>query len=186
MQNGLKTVALRKLQSEDLLLGGGNALDLGCGAGDDAIALSEIGYQVDAIDQDPVELNKLRDKAEGHSINIILGNILNFEIKKSYYSVIIASHVFPHIHDKEQVRSTIKKLIDGLTKGGIFYFSLLGPRDNSSGNSSMSFFDYDEAVAMFSQFPLKLYHRSTEEGYDRTKEGDLKYSHIHKFTYTKN
>jgi ubiquinone/menaquinone biosynthesis C-methylase UbiE len=185
MQNGLKTAALQKLHSEDLLLGGGNALDLGCGAGSDAIALADIGFQVDAIDQDSEELSKLRERIEDHSINPILGNILNFDIKKNYYSIILASNSLPHIRDKEIVRSIISRMVEGLIKDGILYFSLYGQRDDASHDPLMSFFEYDEALSMISQLPLKLYYRSTEEGYRKTSVGDTKYSHIHRFTYTK-
>jgi tellurite methyltransferase len=58
------------VEHRELLSGHGRALDAACGDGRDALALSRLGYDVDAIDVSDVAIAALRAAADQHALSI--------------------------------------------------------------------------------------------------------------------
>lgn len=58
------------VEHRELLSGDGRALDVACGDGRDALALSRLGYDVDAIDVSDVAIDALRAAADQHALPI--------------------------------------------------------------------------------------------------------------------
>ena len=57
-------------------LGEGKALVIGCGLGDDALALSEAGFEVTAIDISPSAIKWCNDRFDGFGINFCVHDVL--------------------------------------------------------------------------------------------------------------
>jgi 2-polyprenyl-3-methyl-5-hydroxy-6-metoxy-1,4-benzoquinol methylase len=87
-----------------------NILDVGCGSGDNARALTQLGYVVDGITISEDELSI----AKSFCRNIYLKNLeegLPEEIKFNKYDVIICSHVLEHIAYPEKLLQDILNIL---------------------------------------------------------------------------
>ncbi|MFC7370353.1 class I SAM-dependent methyltransferase [Fictibacillus iocasae] len=99
----------------------GKVLDLGCGAGRNALYLAAQGFEVDAVDLSGTSLEWARERAEkcNLSINFLHANIFNMELKDAAYDVIYDSGCFHHIAPHRRI--SYKELLDkGLKTGGHF------------------------------------------------------------------
>jgi|SRR3989344_1544168 len=172
---------LQKMQSEDLLNKKGNALDLGCGAGADSLALAQMGYEVDSVDSHNERIQALKEKIGELNIRAVQVDIRDFNIDREKYSVIICSNVLSFLKNKEEIFTTIRKMSDGLVPQGVMYFTVFGPHDEWADNKEMMFIEYEDVLKFLNDLPLKIYHRSTEEGYGKKMDGTIKYWHIHRF-----
>lgn len=159
---------------------GGRALDLGCGNGDVALDLAALDYEVDVVDKKEEQIASLKKSKKEH-INYFNELVETFKITPGTYTIIIANNVLPFIENRETVRGTITKVAQGLVPEGVMYITLFGPNDEWGNREGMSFFAYEEAVAMIDILPLQSFYQSTEEGYGRKLDGTLKWWHIHTF-----
>jgi 2-polyprenyl-3-methyl-5-hydroxy-6-metoxy-1,4-benzoquinol methylase len=57
---------------------GGHGLDLGCGTGDQSLALSRLGYWVTAIDSSRQRLDELERRRQGVDVQTVLGDLRQF------------------------------------------------------------------------------------------------------------
>jgi SAM-dependent methyltransferase len=73
------------------LRGPGRAIDLGCGTGDNAIALARRGYVVTGIDLAERALSRAREKAAaaGAEIDFRLGDVTTLEAEDGAYDLIV-------------------------------------------------------------------------------------------------
>lgn len=103
---------------------GKTAIDLGTGDGIDACYLAQLGYSVTAIDALPsaVEITKKRAKALGieEKVDVLLKNILKFEVEPESYDVVCAVQTLQYLQDKAE--SKMYELIAGVKPGGWFLF----------------------------------------------------------------
>jgi len=161
-------ISLGKIQH---LFKGGKALDLGAGDFELAKKLQGFNYEVDVVDvKDPGPIPD--------GIKFFSQDMMTFDIKG--YDLIIAQNSLPFTDS----RVMIKRIAEGLNKGGITSFALFGERDEWKDRPNMSFVNYDEAITLIQKVGLNIYRRSTEEGYGPTKTGQIKYWHIHSFVCT--
>ncbi|MBP9855940.1 MAG: class I SAM-dependent methyltransferase [Candidatus Pacebacteria bacterium] len=165
---------LQYLKSIDKLHGG-NALDVGTGIGQTAKQLALIGFNVDAVDNKPQNL-------EGENLNFIEKDIQDLEIKNNHYDLIFARNILPFLPSEEATFKTIGKLYQGLKGGGVMYFSIFGPRDDWASKKHMTFIEYDKVL---NNIPGKKLKTGTEYFWGKTMSGDLKYWHIHHFIIEK-
>ncbi len=177
----LQSTPLIKQLDSLKLLHGGKALDLGVGPGHESIILAKRDYHVTAVDLSEKTIETLQSKIAGLPIKLVHSNILSFEIHLNSFDLIIVKNVLPFLENKNDAIEVIKKLANGLKNNGIIYLTLFGPSDEWANKPTMSFFEYQEAIDLLSSLPLKILHRSTEEGLGSTMFGDIKYWHIHKF-----
>lgn len=105
---------------------GGIALDLGCGAGAEAAFLAESGFMVDAIDKSETAVKSAKERCTGLTVDVILGDFNEFELRPSYYMLAAAMNSLPFI-SKEQIRPLLKRVQESLKPGGVAVFSLFGP-----------------------------------------------------------
>ena len=176
-----ESMYIKKMKGENLISGKGQALDLGCGMGTDSLALAQIGYEVDAVDSHADRIRALEEQKNKLTIHVVQADIRDFNIEQEKYSVIICNNVLSFLKSKDELFAMIRKVSNGLAPQGVLYFTVFGPRDEWANNKEMSFIDYDSILTFLNDLPLKIYHRSTEEGYGKKMDGGIKYWHIHRF-----
>jgi SAM-dependent methyltransferase len=91
----------------------GRALDLGCGAGRNALYLAQHGYQVDALDISAVGLERARQRAEELDVAVtwIQRDLETAELGDDQYDLIV---VIRYLN-----RVLIPRLADALKPGGV-------------------------------------------------------------------
>ena len=92
------------LENSHLLATSGKALDLACGLAGNAIFLEKQGFQLDAIDNSSVLIQKLQQYINDKQLNItaILQDIETQALPTSHYDVIVVSYfldreIFPNL-----------------------------------------------------------------------------------------
>jgi len=181
---------VKKLNGDGLIKINSNSLDLGFGKGSDVLSMAELGFEVDAVNNNAIEIENFKSELNipinlNYKINIIDNNIENFVIEKNKYNCIIASNSLPFIASKDKVLEIIKNIAEGLTEQGCFYITIFGEKDEWRENKNMSFFTFDEIKSFLDSLNLNFYHNTIEEGYAQTMKGDIKYWNIFKFIYIK-
>jgi SAM-dependent methyltransferase len=97
----------------------GKVLCLAEGEGRNAVFLAQQGYQVTAVDQSSVGLEKVRILAreKGVEVRTVIADLQDFEIKKDAWDGIVS--IFAHVPSTIRKRIHIQA-VDGLKSGGVF------------------------------------------------------------------
>ncbi len=95
----------------------GRALDLGAGSGETARWLAEQGFQVVAVENDPVSFNQLLERCAGCDVSGQLIDLLDFTYKECTYKLILASAVL-HFLKPTALWSLVDRIISALAPGG--------------------------------------------------------------------
>ena len=106
------------------------ALDLGCGTGADAIALSKLGLQVDAVDHSSGMLQQAIKNAKKFDtdINFIESGLLAFNPKDKHYDFIVSlGNTIANINLLE-LRILMSTIFRMLNKGGSALIQIVNPR----------------------------------------------------------
>jgi tellurite methyltransferase len=160
----------------------GYALDIGCGDGRNTLFLAENGFQVIAIDNSKVAIDKLQKISVERKLNIqtIIADLSRFDFENGKYSLIIANTIIDHL-DKDDGDELIIKLKKALKKGGIIFASVF--TENDPGNRKLvassetsqyvkRYFHSGELRNKFSDLTLLRYH---EEEFLDTNHGPQHY-----------
>lgn len=112
-------------------LSAGNALDIGCGKGKNAVFLSKKGFNVDAIDKNPENiqgLNEYIQKNKIKNLNTQTINALDFNFEPAKYNFIVASFslIFFKLSDLIVLIDKIKK---SATEECFIYFSVFSTKE---------------------------------------------------------
>ncbi|MDX8345832.1 class I SAM-dependent methyltransferase [Rossellomorea sp. YZS02] len=99
----------------------GKVLDLGCGAGRNAIYLAENGFEVHAVDISKVSLDWAKERSDerGLAITYFHENIFELNVQKGEYDFIYDSGCFHHLAPHRRI-TYIELLKRGLKENGHF------------------------------------------------------------------
>ncbi len=141
----------------------GDALDLGCGAGNDTRYLLAIGFRVTAVDADPDAVRVLNALGEKR-LQAIRSTFADFAFDHDGYDLISAQLALP-FNPPESFDAMFSRLVGALRPGGIFTGDLFGVRDawNTSA-SGMRFHTRVEAERLLDGLQLREF---------REVEGDV-------------
>lgn len=107
-------------------------LELGCGTGDNAIWLSQKGFEVSAFDLSEIAIDQAKQKAGEMKVNVnfFVANFFKDKIKGSPFEFVFDRGVF-HSFDEEDERDQFAKNVAGYLKDGGHWLSLIGSADES-------------------------------------------------------
>jgi SAM-dependent methyltransferase len=111
---------------------GGKILCIAEGEGRNALFLAANGYQVTAVDMSEVGIMKAQSEAQrrGLQLNTIVANLEDFDFGESTWDGIVS--IFGHL--PPAIRKRVhKKLVNGLTPGGLFLFEAYTPKQLALG-----------------------------------------------------
>lgn len=129
-----------------------SVLDVGCGAGTDAIYLASKGCKVTAIDISHEAIRIARERAEkaGVRINFIAGNFLDEEFQNESFDFINDRGFFHHITPGNREKVVIK--INNLLKSkGYYYLRCWSDKEEESDRGPYKI-SKDEIKDAFSRF----------------------------------
>jgi len=109
----------------------GNALDVGCGTGDNAIWLAQQGFEVTGADLSPEAIKMAEDKINqaGVEANLITLDFLKKKIQEQPFDFIFDRGCF-HTFDEVKTRKAFaKQVYDQLEKDGL-WLTLMGSYDD--------------------------------------------------------
>ncbi|RLD67480.1 MAG: class I SAM-dependent methyltransferase [Bacteroidetes bacterium] len=117
---------------EDYPISKCKTLELGCGTGDNAIWLSQMGYEVSAFDLSEIAIDQARQKARkmGINVNFFIADFFKDKIEGAPFEFIFDRGVF-HSFDEEDERDQFAKSVAGYLKDDGLWLSLIGSADET-------------------------------------------------------
>lgn len=134
-----------------------HALDLGCGTGADAIVLSKLGLNVDAVDHSKGMLKQaiLNGKKFNTDINFIHSGLNDLDLTAKNYNIIVSlGNTIANI-ERNDLGILMKKLWDYLSNGGKIVIQIINfSKLPSSGSHLLNTFEND-AVSIIRKYNIK-------------------------------
>jgi cyclopropane fatty-acyl-phospholipid synthase-like methyltransferase len=176
----------------------GAVLDLGMGEGRNALFFAKMGYEVEGVDISQTAIERCIKKAENANLKVKagVGDLREIDIPLGRYSLIIAVRVL-NFFKKTEVEEIIKKIRNGLKKGGFVYTEVLSIDDpgyerakkllevveentfySPRRDSFMHYFTCEEVISLFAGFKVIYYAGGTELNLSR---GEYSEPHYHGF-----
>jgi tellurite methyltransferase len=111
----------------------GHALELGCGAGDDAMTLLQRGYRVTVVDEKQSAIDAVNERVTAKELRTRLAvhhlPFERFEFEVRSYDLIQARFSIPFVAPAA-FPTVWTGVLRGLRAGGVFTGQLFGPRDS--------------------------------------------------------
>lgn len=136
------------------LIEGKEALDLGIGQGQNAIFLSNSGYQVTGVDFSKKSLEMARESCP--NLNLVQDDIRNFNIGKDKYDLILSSNVLHFLH-KDDSYEIIENIKSNLKTNGLVYISVFSIDDPS--------LDFRKKNPDFYELENNVFHKKLDDTY---------------------
>jgi len=111
----------------------GLILELGCGTGRVSIELAKAGFYITGLDLSQKMLEVYKDKIENipndvkNRIEIINGNMTNFNLEKRYSLIIAPFRVFQALTKEEDIKKCLSCIHKHLDNNGIFIINVFRP-----------------------------------------------------------
>jgi 2-polyprenyl-3-methyl-5-hydroxy-6-metoxy-1,4-benzoquinol methylase len=157
-------------------------LDIGAGAGRNALPLARMGYAVTAIELATTFCRQLKQQAslEDLPLTVVQGNILDplLRPKLNYYALAILSELLVHFREPDQARLGLAKACDAVIKDGLVLFNIFLTRadyqptiaDRQVAQVAQSFFlTPAELTAVISGLPLEIIDQQSVFSYERDR-----------------
>jgi 2-polyprenyl-3-methyl-5-hydroxy-6-metoxy-1,4-benzoquinol methylase len=108
---------------KELFIPNSRVLDIGCGAGGYAIALSKLGYRLDAIDFDEKMIELAKKKHS--SVHFETKDMLEMEAFEWYQGIYCIGNTLVHLSSLAQIRLALANVFDALQSGGQFVLQII-------------------------------------------------------------
>lgn len=152
----------------------GRALDLGAGSLRNTPALLDAGFEVDAVDRDPLMQEAAAEL--GHpKLHTFLTTFLDFEYPVTAYDFILAKNTLP-FESPSDFPALWKKILSALAPGGIFCGTFFGPNDTWSNRPHMNFLSRSEVEKYLAPLEKIAFTEIEEDREDI--QGNMKHWHV--------
>ncbi len=152
----------------------GSAIDLGCGAGRDTRYLLEKGFEVKAVDKDPIAKEYLDLLPYQHRLKFICADYEDFAFGR--YDLVNAHYALPFT-EKDRFDNVMSKVIGSIKPNGLFVGQLFGINDEwNTPDAKMTFCDRKDVDKIFSNFKVMEISEVDEDG--AMANGSPKHWHV--------
>ncbi len=155
----------------------GPALDIGAGAFGDTRYLLDHGFDVDAVDSDPVSNELAKTVSSGRSRFTMSDNAIeDHHIQRDAYSLVVALHVLPFI-PVDAIDRVAADIVGGLRSGGVLCCTHFGVRDSwVTSGLPINGVTERRAAELFAGLQPIYFGVSEHDGFDL--EGKPKHWHV--------
>ncbi|KXT78352.1 SAM-dependent methyltransferase TehB [Streptococcus sp. DD13] len=151
----------------------GYALDLGCGAGRNALYLAHQGFDVVAVDQSSQGLQMLQSVALEEDLDIQIGTYdINEAALRGHYDFIVSTVVFMFL-DRERIPAIIQNMQEQTNVGG--YHLIVAAMDTEDAPCVMPFsftFKEGELAAYYKDWEVIKYNENFGHLHKRDEHGN--------------
>lgn len=153
---------------------GKTAIDLGCGAGRDTKLLLKRGFDVVAIDSEPLSEHFMKDLYKLGSLIYVLSTFEDFHFTN--YDLINARYSLP-FNPPDSFPGVMNSILKSLNLGGVFVGQLFGVNDQwNTERSNMTFHTRLDVEKLFSEFEIMKLTEKDED--DLLADGSKKHWHV--------
>ncbi len=153
----------------------GNAIDLGCGAGNDTVYLIKNKWNVLAIDREDVE-KRISDRLSKEELKKFKFQIQDFENLQLEESNLIVSNYSLPFCNKERFKEMWNKIKTSILPNGYFVGNFFGQNDDwYSTRPKMTFLTKEQVVDLFKEFEIIRFKEIEED--KLTGLGKMKHWH---------
>jgi SAM-dependent methyltransferase len=133
-------------------------LDLACGTGGHALALSERGFKVTGVDLSPKMLSqaKVKSRQKGLAVDFKPSPMQKFSLGQTFDAVIVMFSAINYLIGYQDLKETLRRVHQHLREGGLFYF------DCWNGLAVIDHFDpYREKVVQEGELKIRRISRTS-------------------------
>lgn len=140
------------------------AIDLGCGDGTETAVLLARGWNVLAVDGEPMAIQRLLEKVPEEARTRLDTQVAKFEeIVLSPADLLHASLSIPFC-EPEHFDTLWEKIVDAVKPGGRFAGQFFGVRDSWASRSDMTFHTEERVRKLLENFEIEHFHEMDEDG----------------------
>jgi SAM-dependent methyltransferase len=152
------------------------AIDLGCGAGRDTLALLRRGWKVLAIDNQPTAIQCIRSNVPAKYRPQLRTRVASFErTSLPKCDLVNASYSLPFC-SPEHFGPLWRKIVLSIRPGGRFSGHFFGLNDEWASLLDMTFHSRREVKSLLRNFKIESFHEKEWEG--KTSSGRRKHWHV--------
>ena len=154
----------------------GNAIELGCGAGNDTVYLIKNNWNVFAIDREDVE-ERIARRLNNEELSRFRFQKENFEnLKLEENNLIVANYSLPFCN-KDKFSELWNKINDSILKDGYFVGNFFGINDEwKNTKEEITFLTKKQVIDLFKEFEIIEFKEVEKD--DFTGLGKMKHWHI--------
>lgn len=162
-------------------------LELGCGSGAFARALTRAGYEMSGADLSVRMLTKAEAlaRAEGLNIPYFQADAASFSTLKRYDFLLAPNDVYNYV-PKEKLPAAFRRAAKCLKEGGIFWFDVSSPRKlcekvadtiSADDRDEVTYLSFNRRTGDEIEMEVTLFVKRQDGAYDRFDERHIQYIH---------
>lgn len=155
----------------------GKAIDIGAGALKDTRHLLEIGFEVTALDPEPLMAEEAKTMSSD-KLHPVTASFHAFEFSRNEYDIVSAMYALPYCSAPRDVfHETFKRMKRSLKTGGVFCGNFFGLHDeHNAPGSGMVFLTKREIISLLKGLDIISFVEDERDGW--TTNGTPKYWHV--------